>query len=187
MNRTRLILILTTVCLLLSSIGCGSGGSTIETPAGEMNFSAADLGSDWSLQLDQSLDEIPGLSEEKAARDASLRTFATQDGRTIASQVLTVKTVAGAENSMAEGFAEPTIAELKAQLPGITFEQLASPTVGDETVLVGGNISELGLNVYVLTFRKSNVIAMIFLLGPETFASEASTADYGRKLEAKIQ
>ena len=187
MNRTRLILSLMTVCLLLSSIGCGSGGSAIETPAGEMNFSAADLGSDWSLQLDQSLDEIQGVSEEKAALDASLRTFATQDGRTLASQVLTVKTVTGAKNSMAEGFAEPTIAQLKAQLPGVGFEELTSPSIGEEAVLVGGTVSELGLNVYVLTFRKSNVIAMIFLLGPEAFASEASTADYGRKLEAKIQ
>jgi hypothetical protein len=192
MKHLHLIFGLTMVCSLLLPVACGSGESAtkepvIETAASEMNLSAADLGAGWSLQLEQSLDELPALKEEKAATDASLRTFVSAGGEVIASQTLTTKSATAAKNTMEAGMAEATINELKEQLPGLDFEEIEAPAVGDEAVLVWGDVSDLGLNVYVLSFRKSNVLALLFLLGPEEQFTEATVMDYAQKLEAKIR
>ncbi|MDY6876578.1 MAG: hypothetical protein SWK90_10325 [Chloroflexota bacterium] len=186
MKYSRLVLSLTVICLLLLTIACGSKEPVIETLAGEMNLSAADIGPDWSLLEDQSLDEMPD-SDLPHVRDASMRMFGAE-GITgmVISCVFSTKTVASAEREMATGDVTSSFAEgLQEQVPEVTLETLEPPSIGDEAVMTGGSYSELGLNIYMLTFRKANVIVMFAVIGPEEFATEEAVAGYAQKLEAK--
>ena len=187
MKYSRSILSMTVVCLLLSTIACGSKEPVIETPASEMNLSAADIGTDWSLLEDQGLNDMPD-SDLPHVQDASMRMFGAE-GTTgmVISYVFSTKTVASAEKEMATGEATSGFEEgLQQQVPEITLETLQPPDIGDEAVMIGGSYPELDLNIYMLTFRKANVIAMFAVIGPEEFATEETTAGYARKMEARI-
>jgi len=184
---SRLILSLTVVCLLFSAIACGSKEPVIETPAAEMNLSAADIGSGWAVLTEQGLDETPEL-DLPHVQDANMRVFGAE-GVTgmVMGYVFTTKTVASAEQEMASGDVTSSFTEsVQEQVPGMTLETLQPPDAGDEAVMVGGSHPDLGLNVYMLTFRKANVIVMLAAVGPEEFASEAAMANYASRVEARI-
>lgn len=191
MKRSRLILSLTIVCLLLSVVACGPKEEmkeeVIETPAKEMNFSAADLGPDWSQMQDLGLDVMPAL-DQPHIQDASMRMFGAE---TITGMVMSIvfstKTVALAQEEMKGEIVQHLGRDIEEQVAGVTLETLEPPQIGDEVVMVGGNHPELGLNIYVLTFRKANVIAMFSLIGSEESVTEGVALDYARKLEAKIR
>ncbi|MDY7078236.1 MAG: hypothetical protein SXV54_15075 [Chloroflexota bacterium] len=187
MKYSRLILSLTLVCLLLSTMGCGSGEPIIETPAGEMNFAVADLGSEWSLVEDQGLDDMQDMNQAHI-RDASLRMFGADAITGFAMSILfTTKTVASAEEEMKGATVQSFVDSIQEQVPGATFETLEPPSVGDEASMVGGGHPDLGLNIYMLVFRKANVIAMFSLIGSADSVTEETVADYAQKLEAKVQ
>ena len=176
------------ICLLLSTIACGSSEPTIETPAGEMNLTAADLGPEWSLVGEQGLDEMQDMNQAPHIQDANMRMLGA-DTITgfVMSIVFSTKTVASAEGEMkgstVQGFAE----SIQEQVPGATIETMEPPDVGDEATMVGGSHPELGLNIYMLAFRKANVIALFSLIGSADSITEETVADYTQKLEAKMQ
>jgi len=174
------------MCLLLSAVACGSKEAVIDTPAKEMNLSAADLGADWSQMADMGLDEMPSLAEEHI-QDASMRMLTTEklQGMLI-TIVFSTKTVASAKTEMKGDAVQNMVESLQEQISEATFEQLEPPSVGDEAQMVGGNVPDLDYNVYVLTFRKANVMAVFSLIGPEDWITERLAAEYARKLEAKI-
>ena len=121
-------------------------------------------------------------------QDANMRMFGAE-GITgmVMGYVFNTKTVASAEQEMATGDATSSFEEgLQKQMPGMTLETVQPPDVGDEAVMIGGSYPELGLNVYMLTFRRANVIVMLVAVGPEEFASEGTVADYAQKVEARI-
>jgi len=189
MGTKRLILILV-VCLLLSVVACGGQKEPIiETPAGEMNFSAADLGPNWSLQQEQGLNEI--LKEvPKHVLDANMRVFLSMEPfGVITSLTYSTKSVSSARKEMKGMLVKDTIASLQEQVAGGTFKESEAPGIGDEAFMVGGKGSFSGMDVsaYVLVFRKANVIGMVFVVGPGEVATEESVMGYARKLEAKIQ
>lgn len=187
MKCSRWILILTVVCLLLSTIACGSKEPVIETPAAEMNLSAADIGPAWSVVEEQGLDEAT-KSDLPHVQDANMRVFQAE-GITgmVMSYMFTTKSIASAEKEMATGGAVSSFRKgFQEQMPGMALETIQPPDIGDEAVMIGGSHDELGLNVYMLTFRKANVIVMLAVVGREEFASEGTTADYASKVEARI-
>lgn len=187
MKHSRLIFGLTVVCLLLSITACGSGEPTIETPAAEMNLTVADLGPEWSLQQEQGKDELATTLQAGDLVDADMRIFAAAANQTmLVSQLISVKSVVSAKTTMAGEFVQAFTTGMQSLLPGVTLEELASPNVGEESVLMGGNVPDLDFNVYILAFRKTNVIATLFLMGPAESATEESVADYARKVEAKL-
>lgn len=103
MNTSRLAPIFAVLALLASTLTCGGSNTQapiIETKAAEMNFTAADLGGDWSLQADQGVGEIQSVSEEDVL-DANMRMFASNEleGMTI-SFVFTTESIAAAKQEM---------------------------------------------------------------------------------------
>ncbi len=188
MKYTRLILSLTLVCLLLSTITCGSEEKepVIETPAGEMNFTAADLDADWSLIGEQGLDEMPAMNQAHV-QDANMRMFGAEAiTGMVTSIMVSTKTVASAESEMKADSVQNFGRDMEDQLAGLTLETLEPPDIGDEVVMHGGNYAEAGLNIYTVVFRKANVIAMFSLIGSADSVTEETVANYAQKLEAKI-
>lgn len=192
MKRSRLILSLAIVCLVLSLMACGAGESgikqaVIETPAGEINYSAADLGSDWSLMSDQGLDDMPEMKQAHIT-DANMRMFGAETISGMAmSIVFTTNTIASAEKEMEGGSVQSFADDIREQVPGAALETLESPDIGDEATMVGGGHPDLGLNIYLVAFRKANVIVLFSLIGSADSVTEETVLDYARKLEAKIQ
>ena len=187
MQNTRLILSLTMVLLLLAGVACGPKDVTIQTPADQINFSAADLGPAWSLMQESGLDEMPAM-EQPHVQDANMRMFSAESitGMVI-SIVLNINTVDAARQEMSSDTVENFGQDFKAQFPDMTMERLPPPQVGDEAVLVRGNLSDLGINVYMMTFRKSNVIVMFNLIAAEDVATEELVLDCARMVEGKMQ
>lgn len=191
MKYSRLILSLTLVCLLLSTIACGSEEKepVIETPAGEMNFTVADIGPEWSLIGDQGLDDMDDMQDMDQAhiQDANMRMFGADTITGFAmSIVFSTKTVASAEEEIKGTTVQSFVDSIQEQMAGANLETLEPPAVGDEASMVGGSHPELGLNIYMLIFRKANVIAMFSLIGSADSVTEETVADYAQKLEAKI-
>jgi len=136
-----------------TTIACGSKEPVIETPAAEMNLSAADIGPAWSLLEEGGTEDAPELNLPHV-QDANMRMFGAE-GVTgmVMGYVFTTKTVASAEQEMATGDVVSNFTEgFQKQMPGMALETMQPPDVGDEAVMVGGSHDELGLNVYMLTF-----------------------------------
>jgi len=188
MKHLRVILSLTVICSLLLATGCGAGEPTIETPVEEMNVTAADLGPDWSLQQEQGKDELADILDAGDLVDANMRVFAAAaEQTTFVSQILSVNSVASAKTTMAADFVDAFTAGIRSSLPELTLEEVDPPGVGDEAIMLEGEMSNMGFNIYVLAFRKANVIATLFLMGPTEFVNQESVASYAQKVEAKIQ
>ena len=97
MKHSRLILSLTMMCLLLWVTACGAGEPTIETPVGEMNVTAADLGPDWALQQEQGQGELADVLDAGDLADANMRVFAAAaEQTTFVSQIISVNSVVSA-------------------------------------------------------------------------------------------
>jgi hypothetical protein len=187
-KRSRWILSLVTMCLLLSTLACGGPKEpVIETPAKEMNFSAADIGSGWSQIADTGLDEMPDFKQAHI-QDANMRMFGPEGAiGMVMSIVISTKSVASAQTEMAGDTVKNMGKNLQEQVPGATLSTLEPPEIGDEAVMVGGSHPDTGLNIYLLTFRKANVVAMLSLVAPADFATEEAAVEYGRKLEGNIR
>jgi len=190
MRHSRVILGLALVCLSLTACGgAESPGVTreIETPAREMSFTADDLGSEWEIGQDLDLDDMTVFQNVEHIRDANMRMFSAADiTGLLTSFVFSTKTVKQAEVEMEGDIVESMARDMEQQVPGLTMQTLEAPDLGDEASLSGGTLSDLGLGVYVLTFRKANVVAMFSLIASEDVATEDLVTDYARKLEAKM-
>jgi hypothetical protein len=187
MKHLRLMLSLTVMCLLLLATACGAGEPTIETPVEEMNVTAADLGPNWSLQQEQGKGELADILDAGDLADANMRVFAAAaEQTTFVSQIISVNSVASAKATMAADFVDAFTTGIQSSLPGLALDETEAPNVGDEALMLGGNMSDLGFNVYVLAFRKANVIATLFLMGPAESVTQENAVDYAQKLEAKI-
>jgi hypothetical protein len=190
MTKSRVVPILAVLVLLVSVLACGGSGTQaaiIETKAAEMNFTAADLGGDWSLQEDQGVDEIQDISEEDVL-DANMRMFASNElSGMVMSIVFTTDSVAKAKQEMKGDFVGDMRDGLQADLPDLIFETLDPPDVGEEAAMVGGNYADLSMNVYMLVFRKANVIVMFIVMGTEDVVTQDLAVDYAQTIEVKIQ
>jgi hypothetical protein len=187
MKLSHLSLSLIAVCLLFSTAACGSSEPIIETPAGEINLSADELGSEWSLSLDQGLDDMPDMQQSHIL-DANMRMFGTEGTMgMVMSIILSTKTVSSAEQEMKGATVQSFIDDIQEQVPGASLETLDPPDIGDEAAMVGGGHPDLGINIYLVTFRKSNIIVLFTLIGSSESTTEETALGYARQLEAKIQ
>jgi hypothetical protein len=189
MKHTCVIPVIAVLVLLASTLACGSSTQApiVEMAAAEINFTAADLGGDWSLRADQGVDEIQDVSEGDVL-DANLRMFASSElAGMIMSIVFTTESVAAAKQEMKGDLVNDMQKGFQANLPDLTLETLDPPDVGEETAMVGGNYADLEMNVYMLVFRKANVIVMFTAMGTENEVTEDLIVNYAQKIEAKIQ
>lgn len=190
MKYSRVILSLTIMCLLLGAAACGSGEPIIETAAADMNFSAADLGSGWSMQEELAMDEMLAEVPDHAL-DANQRTFVSEEvlGKVMVSQMFSTKSVASAKREMKGDLVQTMTTAFEQQASGGSMVEMASPDLGDEAIMLGGEgtVSGVGMRSYVVALRKANVFAMVFLMGPTESATKKAAMDYAQKLEARIQ
>jgi len=189
MRTKRPILILVVVCLLLSMVACGGQKEPIiETPAVEMNLTAADIGPNWSLQQEQGLNEI-GEGLPKDVLDINVRGFLSMEPfGVVSSLIYSTKSTASAKRQMKGGWLKAFVDASKEQISEATFKETKPPSIGDEATMISGEGSFQGINVHVhsVIFRKSNVIVAIIIMGLEEAATEENLLEYARKVEAKI-
>jgi len=186
MKRTLLFVNVALVCLALVAAACGAAEPTIDTPTAEMNLTAADLGAGWSVTEEQLRDQLADTLGASDLVDANMRIF-RGDQAVLVSQLASVKSVASAKATMAGDFVEAFKNGMEAQLPGVTLVEVDAPDVGEEPVMLAATIGNLGMEAYVLAFRKANVVATLFVMGPGDVATAEMLTGYGQVLEAKIQ
>jgi hypothetical protein len=190
MRGSRLVLGLLAASVLLAA-ACGGGGpaaKAIQTPAKEMNFTAADLGPQWQIGQDMALDEMTAFDDVDHIQDANMRMLsATELTGLVTSFVFSTKTVKQAQTEMRGEAVESAAKDMEEQVPGLTMEPLETPEIGDEASMSGGTLPDLGVNVYVLTFRKANVVVMFSMIASSDVATEEFAIERARKLEAKIR
>jgi hypothetical protein len=73
------------------------------------------------------------------------------------------------------------------ELPGMEMEERRAPAVGDEANLIGVDVEDLGVSMYILSFRKVNVIGVVVVMGTDAAATEAAAAEFGKNMDAKIR
>jgi len=187
---SRLVLGLVAASVMLTA-ACGGGApaaKAIQTPAEEMNFTAADLGPEWQIGQDVGLDEMTVFDDVDHIQDANMRMLsATQLTGLVTSFVFSTKTVKQAQTEMRGDAVESAAKDMEEQVPGLTMESLEAPDIGDEATMSGGTLPDLGVNVYVLTFRKANVVVMFSMIASSDVATEEFTIERARKLEARIR
>ncbi len=187
MKRSYLVLCLAAVLLSLVAVACGPQEKVVGTPARDINLSAADLGPDWSLQAEQGLADMAAMKQAHV-QDANLRMFgAERITGMLVSIVLSTNSVASAQEEMKGDAVRKFGQDIREQVPGVTLETLAPPGIGDETAMVGGGHADLGLRIYLMTFRKANVIVMFSLIGSAETVTEELAVDYARKIETRIR
>jgi len=188
MRNFRLIFSLSLVLLLV--VACGPKEPIIETAAGDMNLTAADLESNWSLDEEQGMETLLE-SAPSYTKDANMRTFTSDEPiGVLVSIILTTNSVAAAKEEMIGKDLMDTMgikATFLKMLPNVMPQKVEPPDVGDEAVMIVSQDTDLGFNVYALVFRKSNVIAMLFFGGTEDWATDEAITGYAQILEAKIR
>ena len=184
---TTIWIVVLSVTCVFAVTGCGSQEPIIETAAADINLTATDLGFDWTAMSEQGLDEMPAANQPHI-RDVNMRMFSSESLTGMATSfVFTTDSVSSAQQEMKSESVENLGADITAQVEGLTLEPLTPPTVGDEAKMVGGNIPELDMNVYVLAFRKVNVVVLLSVMGASDRVTEAQVVDYAHKVEARIQ
>lgn len=176
--------------LVLLLAACGPSAELIETPAADMNLTAEEMGSDYTLMDDQGTDAVTAdmdPDEAEDARSASLRTYGPPNGTgLVMSMVVNFDSVSAAKANMRgalEGFEEG----FKQSLPDATFAEVDAPDIGEDAVMTLSSLEELGFNVYMLAFRENNVMGVIAIASTEDFATEEQTVDLAKKLAIKVK
>lgn len=190
MRCERLVLGLVMVWLLISAVACGAAEPIVETAAGDINLSAADLGSGWTMQQELTKEDLftdaPGH-----VLDANQRTFVSQEvpGKVVVSHVFSTKSVASAKREMEGDLVGAMTSTFEEQASEGTMEEVEPPGIGeDDTMLEGtGTISGVPMEAFVVAFRKANVFAMVFLMGPTESATTEGAVGYAQELETRIQ
>jgi hypothetical protein len=187
MRTWRTVLVLVLCFALLTA--CGSS-SLITTAAKDMNLTADQVGSGYTLSQDQGLDEFAStmsITDIEEVSDASYRMFQNDAGGIVLSLVITLKKTATKDDlqeltgGFEEGFTE--------SMTGVTLEELKAPAVGDEASVRGATVDlgGMSMSIFFLGFRKANVIGVLAVVGTADFASEAIIGDLGQKLAGKIK
>lgn len=177
------------VWIILIVASCGSSASLIETPAKDINLSESDLGSGFTMNTDQGLDEIKvsmELPEDKDVKDASFRMF--EDANTagvVLAMVITLNR--NADSSMLGDLTDGLEEGFASELPGIELQELDPPSLGDEATITAADLSDIGFSLYFVGFRKDNVVGIIGLVGMADFATEEKAVELGQQMLGKVK
>lgn len=189
MRKLSLVLLFVLALPLLACGGEG-GGTLIETAAADMNLTAADLGSGYTLEEEEGLEQVVAEmdpDEADDAKDANLRMFSTPDGMgMVMSVVVNFKTVSAAEANMRgvmEGFEEG----FNQEMPGTEFVELDDPNIGDDSVLIEAEMEGLGFTIYMLSFRQNNIMGLLAVFGMADQVSADDVTGMGQTMQGKIK
>lgn len=176
------------LCLTLL-VACGPAATTlISTPAKDMNLTADQVGAGYTLSEEQGLDEFASsldIGNIDEVSDANYRMFQDETGGVVLSLVITLKQTATASDlkELTDGFEEG----FTESMTGLTLEEFTAPAVGDEASVRGATFPDLGMAMYFMGFRKTNLIGVLAVVGTEEYASESVIGGLGQKLAAKIK
>ncbi len=195
MKRLLLALVLLTTALLSA---CGVSEPTIPstTTAASMNLNVEDLDRPATLEQDINLPEILSnimqTPEPDTVRDANQRVFALSTGQVTSTQAATLTSIILVYDSATNARAnlQPTLQSieetLQTQLPGIKFSPINVSQIGDETTLVGADVPNQNAQVYLLLFRKNNVLSILDLVTPTGAITPDWLASVANKILMKI-
>jgi hypothetical protein len=186
MRAWKMVLALALCLALLSA--CGPSATLIATPAKDMNLTADQAGEGYALSEEQGLEEFASsmnITNVDEISDASYRMFQNESGGIVLSLVITLKQVATPADlkELTDGFEEGFTGSME----GVTLEEFKAPTIGEEASVRGATFPDLGMSMYFMGFRKTNVIGVLAVVGVEGFASESIINDLGQKLAGKIK
>jgi hypothetical protein len=157
-----------------------------------MNLVPEDLGGEYLLLMEFSLEDLRAEMEPEMielVQSANARVFGSPEGEdAVMSFVISLETVEAAEEYFLTEL-EDLEAEVQESQPGLTFEELPAPDLGDESILVGATIEEQGrtIEVYILAIRKSNVLGTVMIVGPKGTFDETMVHVIGGKLAARFE
>ena len=185
--KTLPIILFIGLALLLAA--CGGGKEPIiEKPAGEINLTIQDLDDGWTLVEEQEDLKAVGLNPS-GYRDANIRFFQGDNPAIqVMGMVATAKSVEDAVKELGKTDILGDMAEsMLKQLPEMRFEPIEAPPVGDEQDMVHGVYESFGLHLYVLVFRKANMISMVMLMGPDDIANLDAVTRYAQTIAARAE
>ncbi len=177
------------LCLVLLANCGGPAAKVIETPVTDMNLAAEEIGEGYTLSSEQGKEQFTATmtgDELKEFKDGNIRLFMTADNNIAMTGVASMNTVEGAKaemRGMLSGFEE----SFTSSMSTVTFNEMDAPNIGEEAVMMKGVESTLGFNLYLLAFRKANVIGIVFTMAADDAAAQALTNDLAAKLDAKIK
>lgn len=185
--RTWKAVLALSLCLALL-VSCGPSVTLISTPAKDMNLNANEVGAGYSLSEEQGLEEFASsldISNIDEISDANYRMFQDPNGGIVLSLVITLKQVATASDlkELTDGFEEGFTDSME----GVTLTEFKAPAVGEEASVRGAAFPDLGMSMYFMGFRKTNVIGVLAVVGTDEFASEAIIGGLGQALAAKVK
>jgi len=186
MRASKVVLALV-LCLSLL-VACGPSATLITTPAEDMNLSAEQVGAGYSMSEEQGLEEFASsldISDIDDISDANYRMFENEAGGIVLSLVISLKQVATKDdlNELTEGFEEG----FTESMGDVALEEFDAPAVGDEASVRGIAFPDLGMSMYFMGFRKTNVIGVLAVVGTNEFASESIIGELGQTLAGKIK
>jgi hypothetical protein len=166
---------------------CGPSGPIVEVSAADINLTVGDLAEGFVVEQEMGFEELlqeVRLEDAGATQDAHMRLFA-DSGTQVFSAVFVFDSAKNAQSGMEDARRNFELA-LQENTPGLSFEELISPAIGDEVVLTGANAPEEGGTIHMLTFRELNVVGMLVVVGPAGDLNEDWLGDLGVVLFKRI-
>jgi hypothetical protein len=190
MKRARIILFVM-AALLASTLACGDSFTPattipiVEKSAADINLTVQDLGDDWSLTEETGIEGIGDL-EADDVKDANSRQFDSSSSM-VMSIVFTTDSISQAEREMEEDISQDFQDQLLTEVPDMTFETLDPPAIGEEAILLKGTHADSGMDIYLLTYRDTNVIVMLMVMSLDGGLSQDQVLDFAQVIEGRIQ
>ena len=173
--------------IVLLIAACGPGGAVVKVPAIEMNLSVEDLRESYTqrnaIDFEQLL-ELVKLEYPDKATDGHMRTFADQDSQLI-SVVLRFDSASTAKSALKDvkNYFEVPFQD---EVPGLLFTELSAPEIGDDVVFEGAELLEQESRVYLIAFRKNNVIGMVVVVGPSDALDEIWISGLAQTMATRV-
>lgn len=180
MKRLNVLFLL--LCLATLLLACGVQGPIVEAPAAEMNLTAADLGEGFALTAQSGLAEVLGRlhvkpEDQGTVVDADRRLFVAAEpisGSTAPTATVPLTTTTVMATVLVYNAAAAADAGLKEVADGfkglvaitLTLQEQAITQLGDQTKFLTVGVPERGAQLYLLLFRKDNVVGMVQVTGP---------------------
>ena len=176
-------LFVSVVLLAVLVASCGpKQPSLITKSAAEINFSAEDLGANFTNIEDvdkEGVLEGMEISEENKALldDASFRSFVdTQTSVLVTSLVFRYKTADAAASFLEENWAK-VMEGVKEEIQENQLEELSHSGLGDDLKFVKASFPDQGFNAYLVGMRKVNVVTLASFVGGESDLKEQDVVE----------
>lgn len=180
MKRLNVLFLL--LCLATLLLACGAQGPIVEAPAAEMNLTAADLGEGFALTAQSGLPEVLDRlhvkpEDQGTVVDVDRRLFVKVEpisgtpAPTTTVPLTTTTVIATVLVYNAAAAADAGLKEVADEFKGlvgitVTLQEQAITQLGDQTKFLTAGVSGRAAQLYLLLFRKDNVVVMVQVTGP---------------------